>query len=278
MTILSFTHTFSQADFDEFARLSGDDNPIHVDLAFSARTKFGRTVAHGMLLYSLISRGLAAMWPDTAVIQQRQELMFTAPTFTDGPVTFSLKTTGAVGETAVIQSTITRPDGTVTCRGETAVAFHSRFLAPAAAPEPVASEMMAMKGLRVGDTAVIRRTFSAADLGAYAGLTGDDNLIFLDDGAAKKMGMDGRTVPGGLLGGLFSNLLGTELPGRGTNWLKQSFVFHRGVGIEVAVTAVVEITRLRPDKQLVNLRTTCTNPAQQPVCTGEALVWVSDLE
>ena len=40
--------------FDRFARLSGDDNPIHVDPAFSARTRFGRTVAHGMLLYGRV--------------------------------------------------------------------------------------------------------------------------------------------------------------------------------------------------------------------------------
>ena len=30
---LTTTYTFSQGDFDEFARLSGDDNPIHVDPA-----------------------------------------------------------------------------------------------------------------------------------------------------------------------------------------------------------------------------------------------------
>jgi len=44
--------TPTQADFDAFAAVSGDDNPIHVDPEFSAHTRFGRTVAHGMLLYS----------------------------------------------------------------------------------------------------------------------------------------------------------------------------------------------------------------------------------
>lgn len=44
--------TPTQAEFDAFAAVSGDDNPIHVDPAFSARTRFGRTVSHGMLIYA----------------------------------------------------------------------------------------------------------------------------------------------------------------------------------------------------------------------------------
>jgi acyl dehydratase len=52
-TQISEVKTFTQAEFDAFARLSGDDNPIHVDPEFSARTRFGRTVAHGMLLYGV---------------------------------------------------------------------------------------------------------------------------------------------------------------------------------------------------------------------------------
>ena len=39
-----FERTLTQGDFDAFATLSGDDNPIHVDPAFAARTRFGRTL------------------------------------------------------------------------------------------------------------------------------------------------------------------------------------------------------------------------------------------
>jgi acyl dehydratase len=85
-------------------------------------------------------------------------------------------------------------------------------------------------------------------------------------------------VPGGLLGGLFSFLLGTRLPGRGTNWLKQRLVFPAPCYAGQEVTARVEIVRLRPEKDLVNLRTACTVPGGQVVCEGEALVLVKDLE
>jgi acyl dehydratase len=70
-----------QADFNRFAALSGDDNPIHVDAAFSARTGFGRTVAHGMLLYARVWALVAAAHPGARHVSQ--SLMFPAPAYAD---------------------------------------------------------------------------------------------------------------------------------------------------------------------------------------------------
>src|SRR5690554_2397419 len=69
----------TQDDFDRFARLSGDHNPIHVDPAFSARTSFGRTVSHGMLLFSVVRSLLAETWPGSVL--ERQSLMFPFPAY-----------------------------------------------------------------------------------------------------------------------------------------------------------------------------------------------------
>ncbi|MEL7029266.1 MAG: MaoC/PaaZ C-terminal domain-containing protein, partial [Pseudomonadota bacterium] len=86
---ISIERTLTQDDFNAFAQLSGDDNPIHVDPEFSARTSFGRTVSHGMLLYTIL-RGLAGrLAPGT--LQVSQDLMFPAPTFADEPIRFLAK-------------------------------------------------------------------------------------------------------------------------------------------------------------------------------------------
>jgi len=140
------------------------------------------------------------------------------------------------------------------------------------------SEASKFKGLAVGQKAITERLFSDRDLAEYVDLTGDRNPLFGDDTYARQAGLEGPMVPGGLLGGLFSYLLGTELPGRGTNWLKQRLVFLRPAYPGDRTTARVEIIRLRPEKELVNLRTQCLNPTGQVICTGEALVLVSDLE
>ncbi len=118
---------------------------------------------------------------------------------------------------------------------------------------------------RIGESATTGRTFTRADLAEYASLTG----VVLRD--------DARVLPGPLLGALFSCLLGTQLPGRGTNYLKQHLEFPRPAFVDEELSATVQVVRWRPEKQLVNLRTVCTNPAGEVVCGGEALVLVKDV-
>ena len=78
----------TQEDFDLFARISGDDNPIHVDPDFSERTRFGRTVAHGMLLYSWAWALLRSHFPDRHFAHA--QLMFPHPCFAGEEITFML--------------------------------------------------------------------------------------------------------------------------------------------------------------------------------------------
>lgn len=280
----SITRVFRQEDFDRFAVLSGDDNPIHVDPAFSARTRFGRTVAHGMLLYGTLVGVLGSHLPGPGTVQLVQELMFPTPTYTGEAVTVRVVVTSVDLERgwAELETVVERPGGAVGCQGRTAVclpAAGAEGARPLAEPqrgvEPPGAPTF--KGLVVGQRAETRRTFALADLAAYAELTGDANPLFTDARAARGQGFEGPLVPGSLLGGMFSYLLGTQLPGRGTNYLKQRLVFLAPAYPGEEITAGVEVTRLRPEKNLVNLHTTCTTTQGRLVCDGEALVFVQDV-
>jgi len=79
MTELRETWTPTQEEFDLFARVSGDDNPIHVDPEFSARTAFGKTVSHGMLIYTRLWGMVRAARPGATAV--RQTMMFPNPAF-----------------------------------------------------------------------------------------------------------------------------------------------------------------------------------------------------
>jgi acyl dehydratase len=275
---------FGQADFDRFARLSGDDNPIHVDPLFAALTRFGGTVAHGMLLYSTLCRLLGTQLPGPGTRQIDQEMIFRYPTHTDTEILATV-TAGRIDwdtRRAEILTRIELPDGSLACDGTSRVRLPGPPTEPMATfepePPPLPSEVTAMGRLRVGQQAVLKRSFSGADLVEYARLSGDTNPLFTDPDFARACGLAGCIVPGPLLGGLFSCLLGTELPGRGTNWLKQTLAFPAPALVGEEISATMEIIRLRPSKQLVNLRGTCTTAGGTTVCRGRSLVLVKDLE
>lgn len=62
-----------------FADISGDTNPVHLDEAYAASTRFGGTVAHGMLTAGFFSGILGTELPGTGSIYLGQELRFLAP-------------------------------------------------------------------------------------------------------------------------------------------------------------------------------------------------------
>jgi 3-hydroxybutyryl-CoA dehydratase len=115
--IVTSKHILTQDEFNRFAKLSGDDNPIHVDPEFSARTRFGKTVAHGMFLYSLVCGVLAKHFPNAS--QVSQDLMFPAPSFVGEELTISLRALETNADTVRVETIVTRPNGEIGLQGET---------------------------------------------------------------------------------------------------------------------------------------------------------------
>jgi hypothetical protein len=117
--------------------------------------------------------------------------------------------------------------------------------------------------MKVGDSAQLARRFQASDLAAFTAVSGCP--------------CRGGQVPEPLIGALFSCLLGVHMPGLGTMYLKQETRFD-GLAVQgELLTARVEITRVRPEKHLIDLATTCHNEAGDPIAHGRALVYVRDV-
>lgn len=70
---------FTAEDVAAFAAVSGDHNPLHLDPAYAATTRFGRCVVHGMLHSSLFSTIFATRIPGAVYVSQN--LDFKAPVF-----------------------------------------------------------------------------------------------------------------------------------------------------------------------------------------------------
>jgi 3-hydroxybutyryl-CoA dehydratase len=67
------------SDIETFAELSGDNNPVHLDADFAAKSPFKARIAHGMLTASFISTILGTKLPGYGCIYLSQTLRFKAP-------------------------------------------------------------------------------------------------------------------------------------------------------------------------------------------------------
>ncbi|WP_319569249.1 MaoC family dehydratase [Cohaesibacter marisflavi] len=75
----SLIHTVTESDISAFADLTGDHNPIHIDKAHGAASRFGSNIAHGIYTAGLLSAILGMRLPGPGSIYVSQTLQFKAP-------------------------------------------------------------------------------------------------------------------------------------------------------------------------------------------------------
>ena len=127
---------------------------------------------------------------------------------------------------------------------------------------------------KVGDSAEITKKITAADIEAFAEVTGDHNPIHLDETFAKTTRFGRRIAHGMLTASLISSVLANKLPGEGSVYLGQSLQFVAPVFPGDEVTARVNVKQVRDDKPILKLETICVNQRGETVIRGEATVLI----
>jgi len=107
----------------EFAKLSGDHNPIHLDGEFARSTRFGRRIAHGMLSGAFISAVLGYEFKERKIVYLSQTMKFTAPAFIGDVITTTATVTNIREDKPIItlETVCTNQNGEVTVKGEAVV-------------------------------------------------------------------------------------------------------------------------------------------------------------
>ena len=72
-------HTVTVQDVETFVKLTGDDNPLHVDDVYSAQTMLKRRIVHGMLTASFISTLIGTKLPGKGALWYEQYTRFLEP-------------------------------------------------------------------------------------------------------------------------------------------------------------------------------------------------------
>lgn len=101
-----------------YADLTGDHNKIHVDDAFAKKTKFGQRIAHGGIMFGMISKVLGNQMPGLGTVFLSQLVEFLAPVFINDTVTLELTITALLPKhVAKINCVMTKQTGEVVVHG-----------------------------------------------------------------------------------------------------------------------------------------------------------------
>jgi 3-hydroxybutyryl-CoA dehydratase len=119
----SITREVTDELIRDFAELSGDHNPIHLDEEFARSTRFGRRIAHGMLSGAFISAVLGTEFEASKIVYLGQTMRFTSPTFIGDTITTTATVTDIRSDKQIVTlSTECRKEtGEVTLTGEAKV-------------------------------------------------------------------------------------------------------------------------------------------------------------
>ncbi|NIZ00188.1 MaoC family dehydratase [Thalassospira lucentensis] len=130
-----------------------------------------------------------------------------------------------------------------------------------------------LEDLEIGLSASYGKTVTETDIVMFAGITGDNNPVHLNQEYAQTTMFKGRIAHGMLSAGFISTVLGTRLPGPGTIYLSQNLVFKAPVRIGDTVTAKVIVREIMPSKKRAILETNCY-VGDLCVISGESTVMV----
>jgi 3-hydroxybutyryl-CoA dehydratase len=127
--------------------------------------------------------------------------------------------------------------------------------------------------LSLGQSAEITRVVGAADIEAFAAVSGDSNPLHLDEAYAAATPFGARIAHGMLSAAYISAVLGGRLPGPGAIYLSQSLRFRRPVRIGDPVMTRVTVEALDDKRGHATLSTLCQVNGKT-VVDGEAVLMV----
>ena len=80
-SVCSESVSFSFDQVTQFAELSGDKNPIHINKDFASKTPFKKCIVHGLFVASAFTKIMATRFPGEGAVLLEQKLKFINPVY-----------------------------------------------------------------------------------------------------------------------------------------------------------------------------------------------------
>ena len=126
---------------------------------------------------------------------------------------------------------------------------------------------------RVGDSASRSRAITARDIELFTEISGDNNPLHYDEAVAKRSKFGAIVVQGGVTSAILNAVVAEELPGPGTVFLQVNWSFKAPVRPGDTITGHVEVTAVREDKPITELKTSVTRNDGTLVIEGTAVCY-----
>ncbi|SEG02678.1 MaoC family dehydratase [Marinobacterium lutimaris] len=130
-----------------------------------------------------------------------------------------------------------------------------------------------LEDLEVGMSASFAKTISESDVYLFAGISGDNNPMHVNEEYASQTPFGGRIVHGMFSAALISTVAGTRLPGPGCIYVDQQIKFRAPVHIGDTARASITVTEINERRARIICRTD-VHVGDKLVATGEATFMV----
>ncbi|MGI9401491.1 MAG: MaoC family dehydratase [Rhizobiaceae bacterium] len=131
---------------------------------------------------------------------------------------------------------------------------------------------------KVGDVVERSRTTRSEDIAAFTEMTGDRNPVHFDEELAKKTPFGKLIVQGGVTTGILNACVAEDLPGPGTVFLNTNLNFLKAVGVGETITGRVELTSVRDDKPICQMKVQVADGEGDICVEGTATTYTMALE
>jgi len=114
-----FSKTITEKDINDFAKVTGDFNPLHLDQGYAEKTIFKGRIAHGLLSVGLLSSILGNILPGHGTIYLSHDIKFLAPVRIGDTITAKVEVIELVPEKnrAKFRTTCMNQDGKIVVDG-----------------------------------------------------------------------------------------------------------------------------------------------------------------
>ena len=126
---------------------------------------------------------------------------------------------------------------------------------------------------KIGQKAQRSRTVKPRDIELFTEISGDRNPLHYDEAIAKGTSFGEIVIQGGITSAILNAVVAEDLPGPGTVFLQINWSFKAPVRPGDTITGKVEVSQVRQDKPITELRTEVVRDDGTVVLDGDAVCY-----